>query len=310
MHHCQSSQLIFCHSKNAMQLATGLTDIQTCFVSHCFAAQAISITFSSGFKFSHSGDCRPSQNFAAIGKGSTVLLHEATFDDEMKVDAIAKKHSTTSEAIGVGVAMGARRILLTHFSQRYNKIPTMSDLDRSAIRLEDAEDTDESQLGADAPVDAEADTEVETSTSKKKDISEYQRTEHLSTSDQPNNSTQGSTSATSAIPNQPIPLPAKIADLKVAVAFDYMRVLVKDIAHLEKFTPALRELYREEEATAIARKAGASAAFADKESDTGNGKKQEPTQKVEQEQGEVKTAKKKAGNEEEWEKDGREKAEG
>lgn len=40
---------------------------------------------------------------------------------------MAKKHSTTSEAIDVGRRMGARRILLTHFSQRYQKIPVMSE---------------------------------------------------------------------------------------------------------------------------------------------------------------------------------------
>ena len=98
------------------------------------------MTFPTGFKFSYSGDCRPSRNFAKIGKGSTVLLHEATFDDDTKGDAIAKKHSTISEAIGVGVAMGARRVLLTHFSQRYSKLPSMNDIDRASLKLEDAED--------------------------------------------------------------------------------------------------------------------------------------------------------------------------
>ena len=53
------------------------------------------------------------------------MIHEATFDDELKGDAYAKKHSTTSEALGVGKRMNARRILLTHFSQRYQKIPVM-----------------------------------------------------------------------------------------------------------------------------------------------------------------------------------------
>ena len=88
----------------------------------------MSLTFPTGFKFSYSGDCRPCEEFVRIGNGSTVLLHEATFDDELRGDAEAKKHSTTSEAIGVGMAMGARRIILTHFSQRYQKIPVMEDM--------------------------------------------------------------------------------------------------------------------------------------------------------------------------------------
>lgn len=42
-------------------------------------------------------------------------------------EAIARNHSTTSEAIDVGNAAGAYRIILTHFSQRYPKIPVFDD---------------------------------------------------------------------------------------------------------------------------------------------------------------------------------------
>ena len=40
-------------------------------------------------------------------------------------DAVAKKHSTVSEAIDVACRMGAHRTILTHFSQRY---PALSPL--------------------------------------------------------------------------------------------------------------------------------------------------------------------------------------
>jgi ribonuclease Z len=103
----------------------GLTSIQACPVEHCNGALAVVLTFPNGFKVAYSGDCRPSDQFAAIGKGATLLIHEATFDDELQGDAYAKKHSTTSEALAVGKKMEARRILLTHFSQRYQKIPVM-----------------------------------------------------------------------------------------------------------------------------------------------------------------------------------------
>src|SRR2546430_2629168 len=116
--------------------AMGVSTIQAVRVSHCYGAKAVSVTFPDGFKFSYSGDCRPSKDFIAIGKGSTVLLHEATFDDELRVDAVAKKHSTTSEALGVGAAMGARRVLLTHFSQRYQKIPVMDSTEGQDLRIE------------------------------------------------------------------------------------------------------------------------------------------------------------------------------
>lgn len=103
----------------------GITSIQACTVEHCHGAAAVAINFPNGFKIAYSGDCRPSNKFVKIGQGATLLIHEATFDDELQGDAIAKKHSTTSEALDVGKRMNARRILLTHFSQRYQKIPVM-----------------------------------------------------------------------------------------------------------------------------------------------------------------------------------------
>ncbi|KAI1361579.1 beta-lactamase-like protein [Xylaria arbuscula] len=105
----------------------GLAQIQPCLVSHCYGSLATVFTLPSGFKIAYSGDCRPSEAFVQIGQGATLLIHESTFDDELLGDAKAKKHSTMSEAINVGRQMGARRILLTHFSQRYQKIPIMEE---------------------------------------------------------------------------------------------------------------------------------------------------------------------------------------
>lgn len=61
------------------------------------------------------------------GRGSDLLVHEATMEDGLEEEARKKKHSTTSEAIEVGRAMGAKFTLLTHFSQRYAKIPLFND---------------------------------------------------------------------------------------------------------------------------------------------------------------------------------------
>ncbi|KAI8627420.1 hypothetical protein F5Y19DRAFT_477634 [Xylariaceae sp. FL1651] len=103
----------------------GLEKIEGCWVNHCFGALATVFTFPTGLKIAYSGDCRPSDAFVRIGRGATILIHESTFDDELLGDAIAKKHSTMSEAIDVGRRMGARRILLTHFSQRYPKVSSV-----------------------------------------------------------------------------------------------------------------------------------------------------------------------------------------
>ncbi|KAF4838610.1 Ribonuclease Z 1 [Colletotrichum tropicale] len=92
-------------------------------VKHCQNSYAPVFSFPSGLKIAFSGDCRPSDSLVKAGKGATLLIHESTFDDNKKGDAIAKKHSTMSEALDVAYRMGARRVLLTHFSQRYAKVP-------------------------------------------------------------------------------------------------------------------------------------------------------------------------------------------
>jgi ribonuclease Z len=59
--------------------------------------------------------------------GADVLVHEATFDDTKGDDAVAKRHCTISEALGVAVRMSARTCVLTHFSQRYPAMPVLPD---------------------------------------------------------------------------------------------------------------------------------------------------------------------------------------
>jgi ribonuclease Z len=108
-----------------LKSALGLEDILTTRVKHCKGALALSIVFPDGFKVSYSGDCRPSDKFASIGRDSTVLIHEATFHNDMVGSALAKRHSTAAEALEVARRMGARTIFLTHFSQRYQKIASI-----------------------------------------------------------------------------------------------------------------------------------------------------------------------------------------
>ncbi|XP_043704195.1 tRNase Z TRZ3, mitochondrial isoform X2 [Telopea speciosissima] len=80
-----------------------------------------------GWKLVYSGDTRPCPELIDASHGATVLIHEATFEDGMMEEAIVKNHSTTKEAIEVGASAGAYRIILTHFSQRYPKIPVFDD---------------------------------------------------------------------------------------------------------------------------------------------------------------------------------------
>lgn len=305
--------------KSAISRATGLSDLVSCHVSHCFGAQAVSLTFPTGFKFSYSGDTRPSKAFAEIGKHSTVLLHEATFDDELKGDAIAKKHSTTSEAIGVGVAMGARRVILTHFSQRYQKIPSLSTLESCSVELEDAEDVDDPSAGMDLPVE-ESTRPVKPQAIINQILDDLdEKPSHAQPDSSPGMPPPPPTDTLAQITASnlnPILRPQP-NDMKIGVAFDHMRVKVSDIMHLEKFTPALRELYKEVVDEAKDSKA-AKEAFSDDEDDVlkggqagglDNAEKRTKEQKAEEAwKGQAKAARKKQESRERWEKERREKA--
>ncbi|KAJ1685066.1 hypothetical protein LUZ63_016456 [Rhynchospora breviuscula] len=93
---------------------------------------------SPGWKVVYSGDTRPCPALIEASKNATILIHEATFEDSMTEEAIAKNHSTTKEAIGVGISAGVYRIILTHFSQRYPKIPVVDEVnvDKTCIAFD------------------------------------------------------------------------------------------------------------------------------------------------------------------------------
>lgn len=101
-----------------------LKNFSTCYAFHCEYAYSCSLDFwlddtKTSFKISYSGDSRPRKQFAQIGHHSDLLIHESTLEDDKLVDALSKRHSTTSEAVQVAILMQARKVILTHFSQRY-----------------------------------------------------------------------------------------------------------------------------------------------------------------------------------------------
>lgn len=255
-----------------MRNALGLSNLVVCPLSHCVRAMAISISFANGFKFSYSGDCRPTTNFARMGSDSTVLVHEATFDDELQKDAVAKKHSTISEAIQVGVRMRARNIVLTHFSQRFSKIPSMDEVvvkewaspelvgqdenvDGNPIDEMPLDDTDlfkdQHMEGDDVQPEGQQSTSQSdlpltehTSPTHTSDLTDVISPSGLSNKDELSSAHQGRNSPSLDPPQFSS---AHSPDINVAVAFDYMSVKVKDIQYLKHFIPAFRELYKEEE---------------------------------------------------------------
>lgn len=80
-----------------------------------------------GWKIVYSGDTRPCEALAEAGKNATLAIHEATLEDDMHEEAKEKRHCTISEALDVCAnKMNAWRTILTHFSQRYPRIPPLN----------------------------------------------------------------------------------------------------------------------------------------------------------------------------------------
>lgn len=202
------------------QTSLKIKEFLTTRVNHCHGAQACSVTFDNGFKFSYSGDCRPSAQFAKIGIDSDVLLHEATFDDGLEGDAMAKKHSTTAEALGVAHAMKAKNVILTHFSQRYQKIPVLNNVKLDKVRLEDSLDTDEA-----GPIEENTTAQ---SIEQIPDGSQSAKTKPVFTS----NGDQKSASQLQSVAQQ----------MNVCVAFDLMSVTVKQIQDMYRYYPAIEKM--------------------------------------------------------------------
>lgn len=103
-----------------------LEKFQTCVVRHCRNAFGCILQHNSGWKIVYSGDTMPCTNLIQTGQNANLLIHEATLEDGLEEEAIEKTHSTTSQAIDVGMKMNAEFIMLNHFSQRYAKIPLFS----------------------------------------------------------------------------------------------------------------------------------------------------------------------------------------
>lgn len=98
-------------------------------VDHRIEAYGFVITHKSNWKLVYSGDTRPSPPLIQEGYKATILIHEATLDDGLMDHAIQKFHSTLGEALQVASAMDAWKVVLTHFSQRYSKIPESTKVD-------------------------------------------------------------------------------------------------------------------------------------------------------------------------------------
>ncbi|SFI32273.1 ribonuclease Z [Paenibacillus sp. UNC496MF] len=66
------------------------------------------------------GDTRPCDNAVRLARGADLLVHEATFAVGLEEKAAAYGHSTFGQAAETARAAGAKRLVVTHFSSRYD----------------------------------------------------------------------------------------------------------------------------------------------------------------------------------------------
>ena len=92
-------------------------------VIHCKKSTSCVLNVDGGYRIAYSGDRGNLDNFPELVSSCDLLIHEATFSDDLKDIAKEKRHSTIGQAIQSGITSNSKYIILTHFSQRYPKLP-------------------------------------------------------------------------------------------------------------------------------------------------------------------------------------------
>ena len=72
-----------------------------------------------GRKIVYSGDTGQSEKIIKLAKKADLLIHEATFEDELAERAVEDGHSTPSMAAKTAKKAEVKRLILTHISARY-----------------------------------------------------------------------------------------------------------------------------------------------------------------------------------------------
>lgn len=80
-----------------------------------------------GRKIVYTGDTRPSRKIVELSRGADVLIHDATFGEDLKEEAETGGHSTAKEAAEIARKSEVEKLVLTHPSPRYSDISELQE---------------------------------------------------------------------------------------------------------------------------------------------------------------------------------------
>jgi ribonuclease Z len=78
-----------------------------------------------GRSIGYSGDTRPSARLARFFAGCDLLIFDSTFLDKDKDKAVERRHSTALEAALLAKRARVKKLVLTHFSARYQSVSAL-----------------------------------------------------------------------------------------------------------------------------------------------------------------------------------------
>jgi ribonuclease Z len=78
-----------------------------------------------GVCITYCGDTSPCEGSVSLARDVDLLIHEATFMEEHREQAARTAHSTAAAAADIARTAGAKKLLLTHFSARYDDLSAL-----------------------------------------------------------------------------------------------------------------------------------------------------------------------------------------
>jgi len=86
---------------------------------HVIKSEEVTGSLRLGRKIVYTGDTKPIENLAKFAENADLLIHDATFDDELLERAQEDGHSTPSQAAETAKKAKVKWLILTHISARY-----------------------------------------------------------------------------------------------------------------------------------------------------------------------------------------------